>query len=321
MAPEPKPDPPAPPTPELLASLLANLERVIQGQRPSLELLVCCLLAGGHALVEDIPGSGKTTLAKALAASLNCAFKRVQFTPDLLPTDILGASLPEPQLGSFRFQPGPIFTNVLIADEINRASPRTQSALLEAMAEGQVTVDGRTWPLPPPFFCIATQNPLEYHGTFPLPEAQLDRFWVCLSLGHVPLEIERQILIDQRAGEPVTQLQPVASPAQVLDLQRLVPEISLPDPVLDYLLRLVAATRQLTGVRLGVSTRGSLQLARLARARALLRGRSFVLPDDVKALAPAVLAHRLVLDNRARQTGLDRRGLLNSLLQQIPLPQ
>ncbi|MFM8220072.1 MAG: AAA family ATPase [Planctomycetaceae bacterium] len=156
-------------TPAVLAALLANLERVIQGQRPSLELLVCCLLAGGHALVEDIPGSGKTTLAKALAASLNCGFKRVQFTPDLLPSDILGASLPDSQLGTFRFNPGPIFTNVLIADEINRASPRTQSALLEAMAEGQVTVDGQTWPLAPPFFCIATQNPLEYHGTYPLP--------------------------------------------------------------------------------------------------------------------------------------------------------
>jgi MoxR-like ATPase len=305
----------------VVAALLANLDRVIRGKREQLELLLCSVAAGGHVLLEDIPGTGKTTLAKALAMSTGGVFKRVQFTPDLLPTDIVGASIYQPADGTFRFKPGPVFANVLIADEINRASPRTQSALLEALSEGQVTVDGETHPLAPPFLCIATQNPVEFHGTYPLPEAQLDRFALQLSLGYPPEADERAILAAQQHTHPLHDLKPVATTAQLIALQEAVGEVQMEATVTDYLFRIVHATRGQPSFRLGVSTRGALLFARMARARALLRGRDYVLPEDLKTLAPPVLAHRLVLDTRARYAGAEKQSLVRELVQTVPVPR
>ncbi|WP_224369450.1 AAA family ATPase [Hyalangium versicolor] len=305
----------------LLARLLGNLEKAIRGKREALELLLCCVAAGGHVLLEDVPGTGKTTLAKALALSIGGVFKRVQFTPDLLPTDIVGTSLFNPQDGSFRFKPGPIFANVLIADEINRASPRTQSALLEGLSEQQVTVDGETRSLPSPFLCIATQNPVEFHGTYPLPEASLDRFAAQLSLGYPPEAEERALLTEQRGPQPVSQLETVCTLEEVVALQRAVEEVRMEGSVADYLLRVVHATRGHASVRLGVSTRGALLYARMARARALANGRDFVLPEDLKALAVPVLTHRLVLDTRARYAGTDKQALTRDIVSAVPLPR
>lgn len=305
----------------LAERLLSNLEKVIRGKRDALELLLCCVAAGGHALLEDVPGTGKTTLAKALALSVGGVFKRVQFTPDLLPTDILGSAVFVPQDGSFRFKPGPVFANVLIADEINRASPRTQSALLEALSERQVTIDGETRPLPPPFLCIATQNPVDFHGTYPLPEASLDRFAVQLSLGYPPEADEKEIVVRQVGQATLAELEPVTSLAQLITLQTEVAKVAIEPSVADYLLRIVHATRGHASVRLGVSTRGALTFGQMARARALLRGRSFVLPEDLKALSGPVLAHRLVLDTRARYAGVDKRALMTELVSSLPVPR
>ena len=306
---------------QLLQRLLDNLEKVIRGKRDTLQLLLCCLAAEGHALLEDIPGTGKTTLAKSLAFSMQCDFKRVQFTPDLLPTDILGASIFNPQQGTFHFNPGPIFANVLVADEINRASPRTQSALLEAMGEQQVTIDGQTRPLDSPFLCIATQNPVEFHGTYPLPEAQLDRFSVRLALGYVGEDEELRILETQQRGQPLHDIQPVASADEIIALQQAVRNVLMEESVARYLIRLVAATRDAVGVQLGVSTRGSLQLARMARAFALIQGRDYVLPEDLKRLAEPVLAHRLVLDTQSRYSGADKSTVIQDLIDRVPIPR
>ncbi len=305
----------------LAASLRGNLERVIRGQRDSLDLLLCAVAAGAHVLLEDIPGTGKTTLAKALAVSMGGVFKRVQFTPDLLPTDIVGAPIFHPQDATFHFKPGPVFANVLIADEINRASPRTQSALLEALSEGQVTVDGELHPLPDPFLCIATQNPIEFHGTYPLPEAQLDRFGVQLALGYPTEDEEKNILQAQRGRHPLADLSAITTTTALIDWQRAVEGVAMEDSVSDYLLRIVHATRGHASVRLGVSTRGALLFARLARARAFLAGRDYVLPDDLKALAAPALGHRLVLDARARYSGIDKQALVRDVVKSVPVPR
>jgi MoxR-like ATPase len=311
----------AAPTRVLVSRLVDNLERVIRGKREALELLLCSVAAGGHVLLEDVPGTGKTTLAKALALSVGGRFKRVQFTPDLLPTDIVGASIFNPREGTFHFREGPLFANVLIADEINRASPRTQSALLEALSEGQVTVDGQTHVLAPPFLCIATQNPVEFHGTYPLPEASLDRFAVQLSLGYLPEDEERTLLMTRSGPPPLEGMAPVCSLEEVSELQRRVQEVKLEESVADYLLRIVQATRGHPSIRLGVSTRGALLYGRMARARALMQGRDYVLPEDLKVLAVPVLAHRLVLDTRARYAGADKRALTKDLVGTVPVPR
>ncbi len=304
-----------------LGRLRQNLESVVCGKTDSIELLLCCLAANGHALLEDIPGTGKTTLAKTLAISTGCVFNRVQFTPDLLPSDIVGSSILNPVDGTFKFNRGPVFANVLLADEINRASPRTQSALLEAMGEQQVTVDGKTYPLESPFLCIATQNPVEFHGTYPLPEAQLDRFMVRLMLGYVSTEEELQILKSQRGGHPLDRLTAVADPTSIVAVQAAVEQVEIEESVLRYLLSLVTATRNHPAIKLGVSTRGSLQFTKIVRAMALLRGRDYVLPEDVKRLAEPVLAHRLVLDSRAKYAGTDKAGLIAELVGTMPVPR
>jgi MoxR-like ATPase len=306
---------------ETLQRLWQNLESVVRGKTDSIELLLCCLAANGHALLEDIPGTGKTTLAKALAISTGCIFNRVQFTPDLLPTDIVGSSILNSAEGTFKFNRGPVFANVLLADEINRASPRTQSALLEAMGEQQVTVDGKTYPLQSPFLCIATQNPVEFQGTYPLPEAQLDRFMVRLTLGYVSVEEELQILNAQRLGHPLDRLAAVADAASIVEVQAAVEKIEIEETVLRYLLSLVTATRNQPSIKLGVSTRGSLQFTKMVRAMALIRGRTFVLPEDVKRLAQPVLAHRLILDSRAKYAGADKAALIADLVEKTSVPR
>ena len=305
---------------ELLKEIRAAVGRVIRGKPDAIELLLLTILAGGHALVEDVPGVGKTTLAKALARVFQVGFSRVQFTPDLLPTDILGSLVLDPTEGSFSFHRGPIFTNVLLADEINRASPRTQSALLEAMSEAQVTVDGTTYPLAPPFFVFATQNPHEFSGTYPLPEAQLDRFLIRIAVGYPGVDEELAMLYARQRDDPLDELVALASREDLEAIQIAVRDVEVKPAVGRYLLAVISATREHKDVVLGASPRGTLSLFRASQARAYLSGRAYVSPDDIQALAAPVLAHRITLTPEARYGGRGPEGVLIDVLSSLRVP-
>ncbi|MFN7802950.1 MAG: AAA family ATPase [Planctomycetaceae bacterium] len=305
----------------LIEALEKNIGEILLGKREPVRLALVALFAGGHVLIEDAPGVGKTVLGKALARSLDCTFRRLQFTPDLLPSDILGSSVYLPNKGDFEFRPGPIFTSVLLADEINRTTPRTQSALLEAMSEGQVSVDGQTHKLPEPFFVIATQNPFEFEGTYPLPENQLDRFTLCMEVGYPSREAEKQALVLHRQGEPVDQLKPVVSAQQLQELQREVREVKVSDAINDYLMDIVEATRQHDQLSLGLSTRGALTLYRAVQSQALVEGRDYATPDDVKKMVPCVVAHRILCRGSVRLGQRTRaRAILDNILQKTRVP-
>lgn len=309
-------------TQQLIAALELNIRRVLLGKEEPIRFAVVALLAQGHLLIEDAPGVGKTVLAKALSKCLNCGFQRLQFTPDLLPSDILGSSVYLPNRGEFEFRPGPIFTNVLLADEINRTTPRTQSALLEAMSEGQVSIEGRTHQLETPFFVLATQNPYEYEGTYPLPENQLDRFMLCIEIGYPERSVEKMVLLTHRDGEPVDSLQTVLSVEQVRALQASARQVRVDDSLNDYLLDIVTATRKHDELELGVSTRGALTFYRAVQSLALVEGRNYVIPDDIKRLALPVLAHRVICKGLVREGQRVRaQAIIRRILQSLPAPR
>ncbi len=304
----------------LCERIAENISRVVVGKKDAIEFLLVGLLGEGHVLLEDVPGLGKTLIAKSLAASIGASFKRVQFTPDLLPADITGFTVYNQQSGEFMFQPGPVMTHVLLADEINRTIPRTQSSLLECMEECQVTVDGKTYVLPRPFFVMATQNPIDLEGTFPLPEAQLDRFLLRIKLRYPEADEEIAILERFQEKDPFRELAAVATPEEISGLQRARRSVHVSGPVRRYITEIVGATRESPALRLGASPRGSLGLMRAAQARAALHGRDYVLPDDIKLLVAPVLAHRLILKEEERLKGATQEGLLAGILARIAVP-
>ena len=305
---------------ELARRVIENLRRVMHASDETLELAVLCLFSEGHLIIEDLPGVGKTTLAKALARSVACSFSRLQFTPDLLPSDVTGVNVFNQRSHEFEFRPGPIFANILLVDEINRTSPKTQAALLECMQEGQVTVDGVSYELAPPFMVMATQNPIEYEGTYPLPEAQLDRFTMRISIGYPPLADEARMLNEQTTTEPLDDLAPAATAHDVLAAIDDARRIYVEESVNRYVVTLLRQTRSDSRLHLGASPRAGIALLRVAKARALVNGRDYVVPEDVKAVAPAVLAHRLILAPEARSSGLDGAGLIRDTVDRTPVP-
>lgn len=305
---------------EFAGRIVDNVERVIVGKRQAVQLTVLGLLCQGHMLIEDVPGVGKTVLAKSLARSVGCSFQRIQFTPDMLPSDVTGVSIFSQKTREFEFRPGPIFAQIVLVDEINRATPKTQSSLLEAMEERQVTVDGKTHILERPFMVLATQNPIEYEGTFPLPEAQLDRFLLRIKLGYPDKQQEITILDQQQYVHPVEEISQVASVEELLEAQRAIKDVYLDEKVKDYIVELVRQTRSHPEVYLGASSRGALAIYRLSQARAAMFGRDYVLPDDVKYLVEAALSHRIIVGPAARIKDIEPASIVQELLEQVPVP-
>ncbi len=304
----------------VVGKMADNIEKVLIGKRRAIELVLTALLAGGHVLIEDMPGVGKTSLANALAKTINCGFTRIQFTPDTLPSDVTGVSIYNMQSGKFEFSKGSVMNNIILADEINRTSPKTQASLLEAMEEGQVTVDGITYPLPSPFMVIATQNPVDYLGTYNLPEAQLDRFMLKLSIGYPSQEDERSMLARYIKAEPLDTLEPVTDGSEIMALQKKVREVGVHPDVMEYIVQAVSATRAHGSLSLGASPRASIALAHAAQATAAIQGRDFVIPDDVKAMIAPVLCHRLVLTPEARLGHQTAKTVLDDVLAKIRVP-
>jgi MoxR-like ATPase len=305
---------------QLAEKIVTNIEKVMVGKTEAIELAVIALISQGHLLIEDAPGMGKTMLARSLAKSINCTFKRIQFTPDMLPGDITGVTVYNQKLADFEFHPGPISAQIVLADEINRATPKVQSALLEAMEERQITVDGKTRKMPAPFHVLATQNPIEYEGTFPLPEAQLDRFLLRINIGYPSPEEEIAIMDRQQYIHPIEQIGPVVDADDVLMLQETVKKVYVDDLVKQYIVSLVEATRHHSSIYLGASPRGSLALFRTSQARAMIQGRDYVSPDDIKALAGPALAHRTLLSSTGQSHGRDGRASIAEILDTIPVP-
>jgi MoxR-like ATPase len=305
---------------DLHRRIIENLRRVMHAPDETLELSVLCLFSEGHLIIEDLPGVGKTTLAKALARSVDLSFCRIQFTPDLLPSDVTGVNVYDQRSNEFEFRPGPVFTNVLLVDEINRTSPKTQAALLECMQEGQVTVDGVTYELAPPFLVMATQNPIEYEGTYPLPEAQLDRFTMRIAIGYPPLAAEARMLDEQTTREPLESLRPVAAAEEVLAAIEDAKRIYVEESIGRYVVTLLRQTRTDSRLHLGASPRAGINLLRVAKSRALVSSRDYVVPEDVKDVAPAVLSHRLIAAPEARSAGLDTPELIRDLVERTPVP-
>ncbi len=304
-----------------IGNLVDHIGRVLLGKEQTVRLAVTALLAQGHLLIEDAPGVGKTSLAKALAMSLNCKFTRLQFTPDLLPSDILGTTIFLPNTGEFEFRAGPIFTNILLADEINRTTPRTQSALLEAMSESQVSIDGATHPLAPPFFVLATQNPHEFEGTYPLPENQLDRFMLRIEIGYPTLNTEMEVLRTHQRGEPVERTQSVMNKDQLLELQQRAREVRVDDSIHQYIVEIVHSTREHEELALGVSTRGAVTMMHAAQAYAMVNGRDYIIPDDIKELAVPVFAHRVVVGGIIRESHRQRASsIISQIVSSIAVP-